>query len=1134
MRASATMALVAAGFYHLSAQSLDDLMFTVGTTANIPGHGSYGYVVLQSQETEAVIGRPYAIYEKQAPFSGSATFQLRAVVQLQQNPETIRSILNASRLIDGEFDELEGRVNAYYEDLDISMIGGSGGEPDLAEKISLAVRSAKAQPELFERLYLLGRLHPGMNCVLGLAYFGPIPNGDLTWELRGWNPSSGTPEEVVGRVLLNAGDVEAGLNYLPLPAPGKPVDVPFPVSDTVYENDPRGHLNVRLRWWTPDKLRSRSLLALGYNLYRMPAAVAVDLGLASEGDLECRAPSQKDLSFFLDGGLLEQVNRYPIITEEDLSEAEAYNDTDTDTYFTADDDDRFDPAQSAAFEDGDEFYYFVSAEDLLRRPGYLSDGHYVMICDRQPPLPVEDVVVANHFEAPTDAATLSSFGGPQCLKVSWRPLSIEDPALNKYNYYIYRWTSTDEMLAKSADPTANLVGGPIRHVPDASLMSWLDQPTVENPEAPQLPQDASRTYYYTVRAEDASACGGNLSANSAPAYGVLRDRRPLGTPKGNVRTRCVEVEIKVLGQVSYTLGEEGAPANAVFTVVVTRDNPDIEWVELRASYVDAGASQGLNTVDLGRVYFAEGVDEVVYYTNHTSKSDQDVTFYARGGDRYGKTSSVLSTTLGSRGPNSDRGTKLTLNLLHEAQFTFTRECGPHVAIDRFVLGGGIVGIRGSLQLLPRTVSYFIYRRVDDGELTLIEEGEGLYAEGTLESIEFEDTALPATPYSRICYYGMLQDRHGNSSPMVRLGDCIEVVREFESPLLAAPEPAESGDAQMATLRWFGAPDGVDRYEVWISASNGVDPADIGPDLERLEFLGDSTRREDDLVYYRYQTQRLASGFGQQAPEFSVDVELDPNLTYTIVVRPVGPGEFDGRLVGPFSNAQSLAWTEGPEPKGPYMDWPDRDLPGVSPGAPDASRYTGALQMVLLPDNHGLPVPALLLGTFRLIDPAINQPILENPESHPGDGEPEFLMPAGDPMISVVKRIVARSTAFPDGEQSIFPFALYRYRVDAPIHRGMTNTVEQVTPMMRSIAYQGGVNYDNSKDGGSGVAVSRVRDPYFYTRLFDTFNPSGPTHYLFMLDYHPVQVEGTYQYLMVLFTDRGEIDTVVPLNQITIQ
>ncbi|MDQ8195325.1 hypothetical protein QEH59_12885 [Coraliomargarita sp. SDUM461004] len=1114
------------------AQDLEQLTFTLGTTGRDANGADFGYMVLQSQEAEAVIGRPYAIYEKAADFATAAPFQLRAVIQLQTDPRTIRSILKASEKVDEDFAMLEQRVDGYFEDVDISTLGATGGEPDLAEKVSIAVRSAQANPSLFEGLYFLGRLHPGINCVLGLAYFGELNQPLVTWELREWNPSSREPEDVVGRVLMDLSAASPSLGYPPLPAPGKPVDVPFPISETTYENDPRGHLNVRLRWHTPEDLRQQSLLAIGYNVYRLAKADAIGLGWVSEGDPVCPAPSVADARMLLEAGMLVQTNVYPIMPVTDLSEAESEDLSDSETFFTADDDDRFEPGAEDTFGDGDEFYYFAGAQDLLRRPGELSDGHYVKICDQKPPLPIDEVKVRNHFVASTNPAEIQAYGGEQQLEVQWRQLEFDgEEPLDNYKYYIYRWDSPQEILEKSANPLANLVAGPIDHDTSKEWRSWIDTSSPLNPDAPNMADDAGRTYFYTVRVEDNSACGGNMSANSASAYGVLRDRRPLEDPSGSITTRCLSLEIEGKGTELFQRNPDDLSAKPIIRIAVTRSNPDIEWASVNINF---GKNTELDPIDLERRYFAEG-ENLVIFDYQPAAVRNEVRVNVHGGDRFGNISNTALLTLGDVNPNSAYyGVEYLYELSHIEILTDDRNCGPHIVVDTSAPGGLLAKPTLELFMPERAREYKLYRRINNGDLSLIQQGqtEDLFTD--LADFEYADYALPNAPMYTICYFLQVFDEHGNASALVPVDECIEFIREYPAPLLAQPELYSGSNGQsMARLTWYCPPEAVDKFELWIASDDAVSPGDVGDALSELTEFGARHIQNDARTYYIYQTRRLATVFGQTAPEFSVDLELDPNKVYSFLVRAVSAEGLDSRLTGPFSNLQSIAWTQGGSDNGPNVAWPDRDLPGLLEENLEAM-FTSEFGMEILRDDVNGPMPALRIGAYRLVDEELDEVIQYDKQANLDADFPTFLTPPGDPVAYTAHRIIERRAGQSDVTKSIFPFALYRYRVDAPLVREPSKNVEQVSPMMREIAYEGGVIYDIGKTGGDVIEVSRIRDPYVFAELVDTYSGNGPTHHLYMRDFTPVQFGGTYQYLMVFFTERGEIETVLPLNTITIQ
>lgn len=1125
-------------------QDSEQLLFTVGTTGEDSGGNAFGYIVLQAQRAEAIIGRPYAIYEKAADFPTAAPFRLRAVIQLQTNPQTIRSILNASAGIDEEFDRLEQRVDGYFEDLDIAATGPGGRELDLAEKVSFAVRSAQAKPELFEGLYFLGRLHPGINAVLGLGYFGELDVSLATWEIRQWNPASGEAEQVVGRVLMDQGKIDPELGYAPLPAPGRPVDVAFPASETAYAKDPRGHLNVRLRWPTPPDLREASLLALGYSVYRLPADLAIDLGYADRGDPESRAPSIADTRMLLDGGLMVQTNVFPIMPESDLSEAAAYDANDAETFFVADDDDRFEPDAGDTFSDGDEFYYFVAAQDLLRRSGRLSTGHFVRICDQLPPIPVREVQVRNFFSASLDEATINAFGGDQSLEVRWRQLTEADlddadDRLEDFKYYIYRWDSPQEMLAKSSNPLTNLVAGPINHNSSEEYGNWIDRPSAGNPDAPTLPDDAGRTYYYTVRVEDSSACGGNLSGNSGPVFGVLRDRRPLGDPIGGVQTRCLDLEFDLKGVELFQRSTEGAASGPNLRVAVRRTSPDIEWARVRVSF---GKTAPLEPFELKQSYY-RGDAEFVFFEINPTSAFNELRLELSGGDRFGNQTAYVEN-LGGGDPRSTVGVEITYELnqvVATDQFgVLLNNCGTHYLVDRSVPGGRIVPplIVGA-SLDERAREYKIYRRINDGDLTLIKQGQSEDIFESLGVFTHEDIAMPSAPRYTICYFAQVFDEHGNASALTQLGDCIEVVREYPVPLLSAPELYTGPDGEsMARVTWYCAPEGIERFEVWMATASERNPGDIGADLPQLGRSFEANIGEATSAFFLYQTNRLGGPFGQKAPEFSVDLELNPNEAYRLYVRAVSEGTPDSRMAGPFSNLQSIAWTEADPTVGPNVPWPDRKLPGLLDDSTQAA-FKGPFAMEVVQDPFsGAPLPMLLLGEYTLVDKELDDVIVYD------RGQPinavfnSFLMPRGDPADWVSRRLVGGVSDNLIGGKSVFPFALYRYRIDAPIYREVSKIVEQVTPLIREIAHEADVVYDIGKTGGDTILVNRIQDPFFDFRRVpghsNGYSGTGPTHRLYLRDNSPLQLGGTYQYLVVFFTERGEIDTVFPLNPVVIQ
>src|SRR5205085_1894203 len=149
-------------------------------------------------------------------------------------------------------------------------------------------------------------------------------------------------------------------------------------------NSAKGDLNVKLRWATPDELRRLALLNYGFNVYRMAKIFAESrnyhLTPPPTAELRSLAGVNPDV---------QQVNRLPVLKAKDFDAASVLDFTspvaDTNTVFIADDQNRFEPG-GVPFKDGADFYYFVTARDILGRDGLVSPGALVRICKRMPPL----------------------------------------------------------------------------------------------------------------------------------------------------------------------------------------------------------------------------------------------------------------------------------------------------------------------------------------------------------------------------------------------------------------------------------------------------------------------------------------------------------------------------------------------------------------------------------------------------------------------------------------------------------------------------------------------------------------------------------------------------------------------------
>ncbi|MGF1451872.1 MAG: hypothetical protein ACFB21_07355 [Opitutales bacterium] len=1091
------------------------LLYTVGTTTEHDGE-RWGYLLWQATSPDLFDSKDFAIYAKRGPADSGSSYERISVVSLAPDPVSVQTMLQRGAAMGDDLDDLDGRLDEIFQDL-------LPPDPNTttAEKLSLVVQGAMVDPELFENVRLLARLYASVNLCLGHAWAGPLPYGDqtTTFEIRQFDIPSGQDVRVIGRVTVESQAPD------PLPAPGRPHKVPFAVDpESVFSSNAKGHLNARLRWSTPDDLRRLALLQYGYNVYRVPKDLA-------EQRLNLSNPDDTTFYNLIDSEPdAVEVNRLPVITDRDLDAAEAADTDDTDTFYFADDNERFEPG-GEPFVDGEQFYYFVAARDILGRAGEVSPGTLVTMCDRMPPAAARRLEVENVYE-------YGAGSGEQFLRVSWEQPLPDDPERIPTHYLVYRWSSVDEMQKESGIGPAHQMIGQVAADPSELRLSFDDRSSPLNPNAPTAPADNGTTYWYTVRAGDSAACGDNLSGNSPPAWGVLRDREGPGAPTGRARITCEDPVVTHINSVAFDLGDDlDAETGGITRLNCTRLDEQIAWAEF---YTEVNFSDRTFRFQYGRARFRPGQSTV---TIEVPEIISQVPVFCRVGTATGKesprTSAVLLETL-PKGSDS-------WNVNFEAETLYTRtlfggDCDGHVPFDPVVADGlpDLNPLDLIVDLTPGTKEWKIYRRVNEGELSLIAQGEADYDEVT--EIEYADDAMPRTPGSTICYYGQLFDEHGNPSPLTRI-DCVPISQaDLPRPMLASIEavpPDTVGESPQATIEWFCPMPGVERFELWFGPSPDSMPKQVSAELSQA--LGGEAEKTgieaipENLNFKIYQTQSLEAGFGDGDARFSATVDVDYGKEYTILVRAVGEGAFAGRPEGPFSNFRKFKWNPPETTAQPEVPWPARGLESVSPVD---EAVEGNLAAVQRPNNEGGGV-AIRVGEFTLADPRTNGESAFPVESNTFWEIPEGSFFMRGKVEDAVYKLRDRAAAESDAErqlleQSIFPFAVYRYQKTSDAFPEVSGTIAQVTPKMESIAHKLQYEAIDAKGDPSGILLTRVLDPFFKAELTGEVPASdSPTHEIFLVDNHPVMLGATYCYLLVRFTDFGEIDRIIPLDPITI-
>lgn len=584
-----------------SQAGLQDLFYTAATTRRDASGRPWAYLVWDATTPAILEGSHYAIYRKDGDAGSTALYQRVALVQRQTDPRIIQALVNRAVHLGGNPTELDDGMTKLFRTMTNAM------SLPLPEKISAVIRGSAGQAAFESHLRLLGRSHPALAMALGLGHAELIPAGvKSTFEVRQFDPAKGRDLGVVGRVSV---DPDAPVI---LPAPGAPVAVP--------ENNPKGHLNAKLRWATPDDLRRFSLLNHGYNVWRIDAALA----LANQFHLTPPATSNLLALSATHSHQVRRVNHAPIVPATLLDAVSATNlAADASTVFLTDDNDRF--RGGTAFQNGDRFYYFVTARDLLGRDGLVSAGLPVTLCNRLPPSPPKELRVENDY-------TYTNSAGRQVFKLSWKP-NVNTPEDTATAYLVYRWIAQTQMLAFDAagDYLAHRIAGPIPHLAGVTQMCVFD----DSPDAPSMPADADATYWYTVRAIETNACGTNFSPNSPVVFGVLRDRVGPPAPTGWVELDCPSPTINPLD--SFGSPEPGQdPYRVYYRAQATRLGDFLHWAEFTARVRKRGLVQQNPPVvgeveeilPLGRVEFNEtGLAEIDFDLARTNLLS--VTFEAR-------------------------------------------------------------------------------------------------------------------------------------------------------------------------------------------------------------------------------------------------------------------------------------------------------------------------------------------------------------------------------------------------------------------------------------------------------------------------------------------------------------------------
>ncbi len=1016
------LALAFAGVGSAAAQSgFGDMVYTVGTVTRDANGQDWAYILWQATQPGLTSNRVFAVYSKPGDVTSSSPYTRASIVTLQTDSRVIEPLLRRAANLGDDMNKLNQDLLQLF-----ATLVPSGGL-SRADQLSAVIRGSLANADYYQNLLLLARNHAGIDLALGFADAELIGPGKTTFEVRVYDPATDQDLAVIGRVTVEAG------NPTVLPAPGPPVQVP--------NATPRGDLNLLFRWGTPDNLRRLGLLQFGYDLYRVPLAYA-----ATQGWDATHPPPAFVLTNLIvaQPGLAHRVNMVPVTPPSLFTLPDAANVVpptgDTNTYFIMDDDGRGKSAYiNYGFTNGAQFYYYVAARDVLGRDGALSPGLLATVCDRMAPLPPTDVHVLNNYVY-NPSTQLSN----QALQIVWTQSTQTNDTVT--NYWIYRWTNSLEMNLYSGNPSNNLIGI-VPHVPGAVASSFRD----DGPTSPTALGAYGQTFWYTVRAGDAGACGQNLSGAAGPAYGVLRQRVGPDSGTGFILINCTEPSVTYAGSSLLVITNGPDTNNYDFLLTCPRVDSRFEWAEFYgiATYTAPnGGSPVVVSNFIGRFYYSAST-ATAWWTPWRTNQQYRVQFQVscRAALATGKLSPFVVTRVnppdfGFYESVQFNATGVSFHVT--AGDTNYPDCQLHDA------GAGLGGLSGTNNIIvnfqptARSAEYRLYRRVDDGPMSLLCQG-AITNVGPLMTC-FEDS--PPVNGGTICFFLQLLDADGNPSAMTQLG-CVDSYPTTTPPVPVLAKITPSGDqnAPGMALSWFCPPYGVERFEVRIAG------LPTPPDTNNLELssslgsLSNSTPMTvtnlgvvSTLPFYTFITPRVGSAFGNNGADFSVPCNVELGKTYFVTVRALLKGNYPGA----FSGTESFLWSPT-NAVSAHVNWPALGFPGTSSsfGSPTASFLSPASPSpATTPSYTGVGV---LLGSAAF-STAVTVDNSTGPAYVSASFSPDAL-------------VITNSSG-----QSLFPCALYRYQVANARFPVVSGDVIQVSPLMETIAYatnqtviQGGTN-----------------------------------------------------------------------------
>ena len=580
MKTIATFFLLLLSGLAAMAQELPALLSTAGVTAHDGDGRSWLFVRWDTPRPDLIKGKTFAVYQKSGAPADPGVFERKALVAATDDPAVLAPLLQRGAALgetvlqrDDQIRQLlawlAGKDAGMYQSTDKAVRDGefqsmlaTTSALTVPEALGMLLSRSRTDAETAQNLGQMGALYPSIGMAMGQAWAGLAGVADgqpVTVEIRDWNAATQSSVSVLGRVTLTAGPGEA------LPAAAVPVQVP--------ENNPKGDLNIKLRWAMPDILKQKALLTRGFNVWRLAEDTAIANGwdLATPGLTTLKASAVRaNTAVAFAHKLYGTAPGAP-----DLADNFA---ADPATFFFADDNNRF--KNGVPFDDGETFYYFVTPRDLLGRDGFPSPGGKAIAARRIPPPIPDGLKVDNEYTY--DPGTND---GHQAFIISWKPnlnraKTADLPADITTHYEIVRTLELTDLQ----DPARIATLVPVAIVPHVDGPAPL---TVINQPPPPADADHHSTFCFAVRAVKQRPDGSLRveSGLSAPVYATIRDRTAPPTPIAWIELPCVHAAVRYLAaeQVPVAVVPE---AGRQLEMVCERADDQVQWAQFQIRFQD--------------------------------------------------------------------------------------------------------------------------------------------------------------------------------------------------------------------------------------------------------------------------------------------------------------------------------------------------------------------------------------------------------------------------------------------------------------------------------------------------------------------------------------------------------------------